>query len=166
MNDREYVEGKGYYVRGKGEAQWVRGEILSHVSSRGREPRWVEFTLFRSVTDQYVVERIGKSIVFHNEDCYLVTKNRLSSVPYNEIPGNYVPCSKCRPSRIDLEGLYPERDRPYFQTCETARGVIRFLEQVDDDDLRYLTNIARKLLSEAAEKDSGIYDAFNVRTLD
>lgn len=166
MYEREYVEGKGYYVKGKGEALWVKGEILSHVSSRVREPRWVEFTLFKSVTDQYVVERVGKSIVFHNEDCYLVNKNHLSSVPYSEVPANYVPCNKCRPSRIDLEGLYPERDRPYLITCETPRGVIRFLEQVDDDDLRYLTNIARKLLSEAAEKDSGIYEAFTVRTLD
>lgn len=164
---REYVEGKGYYVRGKGEAQWVDGEIIAHVSSRVKEPRWVEFTLFRAKTDQFVVERIGKSVVFHNEDCFLVNKNHLSSVPYSEIPGDYVPCNKCRPSRFDIEGLYPERERPFFMTCETARGVIRFLEQVDDDDLRYLTNVARALLTEAAQKDDRIYDAFiRNRTLD
>lgn len=166
MHEFEYDEDRGYLVRGRGEAQWVRGEILSRVSSKSKEPRWIEFTLFRAATGQYVVHRIGKSEVFHQENCYLVNKNHLSDVPYAEIPGSFKPCDKCRPSRFDLEGLYPERDRPYFQTCETARGVIKFLEQVDDNDLRYLTNIARKLLSAAAAKDAGIYEAFMVRSLD
>jgi hypothetical protein len=67
---------------------------------------------------------------------------------------------------MDPEGLFPERDRPDFQTCETPKGVIKYLEQKDDDDLRYLTNVARKLLAEASEVDDGIYNVYIIQSLD
>lgn len=156
-----------YYVRDKGGGtRKVIGELLGHSSSKGRNPRWIEFTIYKTETGNYVVERVGRSEIFHQEDCYLVNKNHLSSIPYPELAPEYKPCDRCRPSRVDFEGLYPERDRPVFVTCETARGVVRFMEQVDDDDLRYLTNVARKALAEAAEKDDGIYQEYMNGTID
>lgn len=156
-----------YYVRDKaGGTQKVSGQLLGHASSKGRNPRWIEFTIYKSNMGTYVVERVGKSEVYHREDCYLVSKNHLSSVPYTELPSGYLPCDRCHPSLMEPEGLYPERDRPVFIKCESARGVIRFMEQVDDDDLRYLTNVARKAIAEAAELDQDLFEAYMHGTVD
>jgi hypothetical protein len=125
----------------------------------------VEFTLYRADTGQYVVDRVGKSIQFHREGCKVVEQNYLANVPSEEVPANFVPCDRCKPSRFDPEGLFPEREFPYFQTCDTAQGVIKFLERTDRDGLRYLTNVARNLLAEASEHDPGIYNVYVVQTL-
>ena len=71
-----------YIIRDKdGGNQILHGRILGHASSKGRNPRWIEFTIYKSDVGTYAVERIGKSEVFHQENCYLVNKNHLSSVP-------------------------------------------------------------------------------------
>lgn len=155
-----------YTVEAKGTRLPFDGTKIASSSSRGSNPRWVEFNLYKAYTGQYVVERIGKSMLFHSYDCELVAKNRLSGVPCEDVPANYVPCYDCRPSRMDPEGLYPERDRPDFQTCDKPKGVIKYLEQKDNDGLRYLTNVARELLAEASEEDDGIYNVYIIQSLD
>lgn len=155
-----------YVVKAKGTILPFDGTLLAESSSKGSNPRWVEFRLYKAYTGQYVVERVGKSTQFHAYDCKTVEKNRLSSVTCEEIPAHYVPCPRCRPSRMDPEGLYPERERPDFQTCDKPKGVLRYLEQEDDDGLRYLTNVARELLAEASEKDSDIYNVYMIQSLD
>jgi len=155
-----------YTVEAKGTRLPFDGTRIASSSSRGSQPRWVEFNLYKADTGQYVVERIGRSIVFHSYDCKRVAKNRLSGVPCEDVPSSFVPCYECRPSRMDPEGLFPERDRPDFQTCDTPKGVIKYLEQKDPDDLRYLTNVARDLLAEASEEDEGIYNVYIIQSLD
>lgn len=155
-----------YQVRDTGTKLVFEGQKLATSSSKAREPRWVEFTLYKAATGQYVVERIGKSIQFHKYDCNIVERNRLHAVEYEDIPLDYIPCPKCRPSRIDPDGLFPERERPYFQVCESAAGVVHFLEQEDNSGSRYLTNVAKNLLGEASKYDKGIYNSYVVRTLE
>ena len=150
-----------YRVRARGISRTFDGIKIATASSRGDGPRWIEFTLYKASTGQYVVERIGKTTVFHRYDCEITEKNGLDAVEYDEIPNGFVPCHKCRPSRIDPEGLFPEKERPYFQTCDEAEGVVRFLERKGKyDNLMYLTNVAHQLLLEASKHDKGIYNAY------
>lgn len=137
------------------------GEMLAHSSSRepGR-PRWVEFTLYRTQRGTYVVHRVGLSLIYHAEHCPVVTRNRLSASDGTELHPEYRPCRDCAPSRVSIEGVYAETPRHYAQTSETARGVIGSLMRYDDDGVAYLTNVARKLLEAAAERDPDLSDAF------
>ena len=54
-----------YFVRDKsGGTLKVRGQLIGHSSSKGRNPRWIEFTIYKSDMGTYVVERVGKSVSF------------------------------------------------------------------------------------------------------
>lgn len=150
-----------YRVKALGTSLSFDGVELATASSRGSDPRWIEFTLYRASTGQYVVSRVGKTIVFHRYDCEITEKNGLDAVEYDTIPSTFVPCQRCKPSRIDPEGLFPEKERPYFQTCDQPEGVVRFLERKGKyDSLMYLTNVARDLLMEASQHDKGIYNVY------
>lgn len=150
-----------YRVKALGTSLSFDGVELSTASSRGSDPRWIEFTLYRASTGQYVISRVGKTIVFHRYDCEITEKNGLDAVEYDTIPSGFVPCHKCKPSRIDPEGLFPEKERPYFQTCDKPEGVVRFLERKGKyDNLMYLTNVARDLLMGASQHDKGIYNVY------
>lgn len=143
------------------------GELLAHSSSRepGR-PRWVEFSLYRTVKGTYVIYRVGQSAIYHSKDCATVTRNRLSVVDGAELPRDFIPCKLCRPARLDMDGVYPETARHYAQTSETAKGIISSLTRFDDNQTAYLTNVARDLLALAAEKDDRIADAFFVEEIE
>lgn len=143
------------------------GEVLAHSSSKepGR-PRWVEFTLYRTLKGTYIIYRVGQSAIYHDKDCQTVTRNRLSAVDGAELPREFVPCKVCRPMRLDMEGVYPETPRYYAQTSETAKGIINSLTRYDDNSIAYLTNVARNLLALAAEVDDQIADAFYVEEIE
>lgn len=143
------------------------GELLAHSSSRepGR-PRWVEFSLYRTLKGTYVIYRVGQSAIFHARDCQTVTRNRLSAVDGAELAREFVPCKTCRPARLDMDGVYPETPRYYAQTSETAKGIISSLTRFDDNGTAYLTNVARDLLALAAEGDERIADAFYVEEIE
>jgi hypothetical protein len=137
------------------------GELLAQSSSRiGSRPRWVEFYLFRTPKGTYVISRVGVSRYYHNGDCSVVSRNRLSAIDESELTPDAMPCTECRPSRIDPEGVYPETPRYWAQHSEQPRGIVASLMKYDDNGIEYLTNVARRLLEDAAEVDEGLADAF------
>lgn len=128
--------------------------------------RWVEYTLFKASTGQWIWSRIGKSTVYHSAECGRVSRNRLSMVGPSELPHDATPCDDCTPSRFDPEGLYPERDKPKAQVCDTAEIVLTTLHQKDKNSgALFLTNVVKDLLAEASEVDPEIYSVYMVRTL-
>lgn len=143
------------------------GVQLAHSSSRiHNRPRWVEFSLYKTLKGQYVVYRVGQSLYFHTEDCYTVFRNKLSVVDESEITNRHIPCPDCRPSRISVTGLYPEMPRHKAWIPDSAEGVVKSLYKYDDNNTEYLTNVVIRLLEEASEKDSAIADAFLVRVIE
>jgi hypothetical protein len=139
----------------------VKGILLSSSSSRSPgKPRWVEFQLYRTPTGQYVVGRVGYSLLFHSDDCSLVTRNRLSAVDEGTLSSAAQPCEKCRPARIDPRGVYPETPRYWAVQCETPEAVIASLTQRDTNNSKYLTNVAKNLIIAAAVNDLALHKAF------
>lgn len=137
------------------------GELLAQSSSRiGTRPRWVEFRLFKTPKGTYVLSRTGVSVYFHSADCQVVSRNRLSAVDGAELPREYIACSDCKPSLLDTEGVYPETPRHWAQSSDLARGIVSALMKYDENGTEYLTNVARRLLEDAAEIDEGIDEAF------
>lgn len=143
------------------------GELVASSSSKGRNKfRWVQFELYKTAKGRYVLSRIGVSMYFHHAGCQVVKRNGILSVPSDAVSVNLVPCTDCRPVRGVDEELYPESPRYWAQVFDSAEGVISSLKKYDDNGTEYLTDVARRLLTGAAEKDDNIYDAFYVEWVD
>jgi hypothetical protein len=139
------------------------GVKLSESSSREpRKPRWVEFSIYRTPKNQYVISRVGMSIFYHSKECFTVVRNSLSPVDGLKLSGEYVACSTCHPSRGAEEGVFPETPRASAWVCSDAVGVVDSLMKRDDNGTEYLTNVARRLLVEASKLDTEIAGAFYV----
>lgn len=156
-----------FELKDSGQTLSFTGQVLAMASSKDNEPRWSDYTLYKTIGGNYIVERTGRSIAFHQHSCYIVDRNKLSAVDPEFIPLSFVPCEKCKPSRIDPEGLFPERDRTKLLRCENAEGAVRSLEMKDRvSGNLYLTNVAKRLLDEAATHDPELYRAYKVIEID
>lgn len=143
------------------------GIIIAESTSRSfRKERWVEFTLYKTRANLYVVSRIGRSLLFHSKACPTVERNHLTPVDESELPADSIPCQECKPPRISVDGVFPETPRYMAQDSSTAQGVVASVMQYDDNGTRYLTNVARRLLENAAQVDPDIADAFYVDEID
>lgn len=158
---------KKYSVRDGVRTLQFDGVKLAESSSWNKsKPRWVEFELYRTPTNQYVLCRVGDSVLYHAEDCYLVTRNKLSAVDPDTLPSGSSPCPDCRPTRINPEGVYPELPRYQAQVSEDPVGVIASLMRRDANGTEYLTNVARDLLVEASKWDKAVSDAFYLDSIE
>lgn len=140
------------------------GELLSSSTSKTKKsPRWVEFRLYKTKGGSYILSRTGMSLTFHHSACKIVERNGILPVPSENISLNMVPCTDCRPDRnLDLE-LYPETPRHWAQRFDSeigAEGVVDSLKREDEFGAEYITNVAKKLLIEAAKNDEAIHTAF------
>lgn len=152
-----------YLVKDGVRTYQFQGISLAKSSSRvANRPRWVEFELFITPKHQYVLSRIGMSVFYHSKECSTVSRNNLSKVDGAELAGFYAPCSECRPSRMDVEGVFPELPRYWAQICENAGGVVEALMKKDNFDNWYLTHVARRLLEDASVYDPNIKAAYEI----
>jgi hypothetical protein len=135
------------------------GVLLAESSSHRRgNPRWVEFQLFRTKGGNYILSRIGKTVVFHGVDCGLVSQYRLRE---GYVDLDAWPCESCNPYH-DEPQLYPERIRYWAQVMRAPSAVVEALMKIDESGARYLTLVAQRLLHQASEADSGIANAYRV----
>jgi hypothetical protein len=137
------------------------GDKLAESSSRSRgRTRWVEFQLYRTAGGQYVLSRIGVSLYYHKKSCAVVSRNKIAGVDVEQLPADLVACENCSPVPSREDTLYPETPRYWAQVSDSAQGVVESLHKYDESGSRYLTNVARQLLTTAAMIDDGVADAF------
>lgn len=141
------------------------GEMLAESSSRrGTAPRWIEFRLFKTAGGQYVISRIGKSLIYHEASCSIAARNDLEDAPRSFLDDDAVPCIECHPDKSVVPVIAPEQTRYWASVCETADRVINSLYR-EDETGRYMTRVTAELLEKAAKKDSAIADAYFVETI-
>lgn len=134
----------------------VVGYLLAESSSQeSYKDRWVEFKLFRTKSDIFVVSRVGRSRLYHSADCSTKTKNSLRAVNVDELDKSLRPDPKCNPNWADPRGLFPETPRHWLVTCQTPRGVLQSVMK-DDGDTEYFTNVVKRLLEQASLVDEDI----------
>lgn len=144
------------------------GQKLADSSSETSDKdRWVEFELYKtSDREVYIVSRIGYSRIYHNEDCDVVSRNRLNAIDPLELNDRmYKPCALCNPTFMDTRGVYPEVPRYHAQICENADLVVEHLKKRDANNYEYLTKVARDLLESASAVDSEIKDSYLVEEI-
>lgn len=155
-----------YEVRDESRTLKFDGALLSFATSyRPRSDRWVEFSLYRTAGGQYVLARVGETLVYHVPSCIIVQRNNLHGTPRAALRPDASPCQDCRPDRHDSEEIMQEVPRHWAQVSESAEGVVESLYRYDESGSRYLTGVARRLLDEASDMDEDISDAYRVETI-
>ena len=136
------------------------GKLLGKSSSRRNDStRWIEFELYRTESGSYILSRIGVSLVFHGAACTLVRRYNLTEAPISELREHSLPCDECNPTE-ELDLIFPEKYRYWAQVSEEPSAVLDALYKYDDGGARYLTNVAQRLLEDAAKADANIADIY------
>lgn len=141
------------------------GTKLADSSSwRRGSSRWIEFELYRTESGSYILSRVGVSTVFHSSICPLVTRYGLHEADITELGADAFPCTECHPT-LGEPIVYPEKYRYWTLVSEEPEAVLDALYKSDYNNSRYLTNVAHRLLEQAAEQDSGIDAAYRFEVI-
>jgi hypothetical protein len=139
------------------------GTLISHSTSWKRgSSRWVEFSLYRTLSGSYVLSRIGLSLLFHHVDCAVVERNNLVPSPAAALDLDAQPCYECQPDGRQGGEICMETPRTWAHVSETPEGVVEALQRHDTHGSRYLTRVAHRLLDEAGAVDAGIDAVYRV----
>lgn len=142
------------------------GTLLGESSSwRSGASRWVEFALYRTEAGKYVLSRVGKTLLYHDPACAVVGRNSLDVIPADVLNAGHVPCVECRPDLSRPDTVAPESPRYWSLVSETPEGIMDSLYRYDESGTRYLTAVARRLLTEAAQADRGIAQVYQIETI-
>ena len=107
---------------------------------------------------QYVLARRGVSHYLHSGSCAVVRRNNIPSalVAHLDPTGEWTPCESCGGLPDDDGIVYPEQPRYWAQASKSADGGVESLYKYDENDTRYLTRVAERLLADASKKDDAI----------
>lgn len=141
------------------------GNLLGASSSwKSGSTRWIEFELYKTESGSYVLSRVGVSVTFHGAACHLVKRYGLQEVSQDKLKTEAVPCPDCRPS-AEAGLVFPEKDRYWAQVSDDPSAVLEALYKYDNAGARYLTNVAQRLLEEAAQVDKGIESIYKIEMI-
>jgi hypothetical protein len=148
------------------------GEQLATASSQVDDnplPRWTELGIYRTVTGKYVLEKIGRSDVFHTGSCSKPGKGAMrfdsildaladvdADADENDLSSYFVPCEVCHPSFESEDPVVVEQDMHSVDAFESPERLLDALYYRKNGTVRSLSNLSRTLLDAAAKKDPGI----------
>lgn len=140
-------------------------QLASANSQTGADVRWTELTLYITTSRKYVLEKIGRSDVFHREECSRRSKGKRytslrEAIPEDAQPNEtleelFIKCDDCQPTH-DLAPVFVERDIYSVATHDSPAALVDSLYRKDRADARYLSRVARQLLDKASAVDEGI----------
>lgn len=144
------------------------GERLAHRSSRrdDNDLRWTEVAIYRTTGGNYVVQKVGRSRVYHRGGQPCTSGDK---IPFTEtfVSSELAPCPRCKPDRYTtINGFTRETDRHTVHVSETPQGAVEVCYSTDDNGVLYLTRQARDALGEAASRDAALRAAFLVQRVD
>jgi hypothetical protein len=139
--------------------QFEGTRIASSSSQRPGAYRWIEFNLFRTIGGQYILSRIGHSLLFHQEPCLVIKRNNLK--PGDAVEGA-MPCDLCSPSLTNGVAVFLEQPRYWAQVSDSPEAVLDALYKYDEAGARYLTRVAQNLVTDAALVDNAMDSAYRI----
>jgi hypothetical protein len=173
--DEKYPRGSQRHTMLDGRRQvslvgWLIGEANSQ---NGTDTRWTELAMYKTLTGKYVIEKVGRSDVFHDNSCKRSSKGKQyrdldealeekDSRDDDTLEDIFAQCPDCKPS-YDASPVWAERDISTVSTFATAKDAIRSLYRGDRKDTAgasTLSRVARALLENASAKDEEIRTVF------
>lgn len=151
-------------------------EILAAVSSKGERKgrgrprptddiRWVELTIYSTPDNDYIVETVRRSDVYHTSptDCEAYQSYRVETVARDLVETDR-PCYRCQPPGVDELAPYDivlsENDRVEVRRTLYAEDVVEACREMVGTG-EALAPIARRALRVAAERDPNIQAALS-----
>ena len=155
------------------------GVRLAHESSKRPDSlRWTEISLYRTEGGNYIVHKVGRSVVFHEEGKPCSSGEE---IPASALDADSKACPRCGvpgfksavnaghpmgPPNWTRRTVRREQDRHTVHVSTAAEGAVESAYTQDDDGTTYLTRPARFALQEASKHDASISQAFNVQKVD
>jgi hypothetical protein len=145
------------------------GSLLGKSSSYRKDSlRWIEFELYKTENGSYVLSRVGISVIYHCAACHLVKRYGLQEVSIEDVDKDraqqFVPCDVCNPS-FEADMIFPEKNRHWAQVSDDPNAVLEALYKYDNGGARYLTNVAQRLLEQAAAVDKNIESIYKIEVI-
>lgn len=161
---------KTFHVRNQLEVIEFEGKMISGATTeRPDDPRWTEINIYKTVGGSYVIERIGRSVVYHvhGSECNYGIATRVEN-----LPDDAEPCKFCNPgAQEDLfaEDLVDfEIDIHSAEVCSAAELPQRLTHKKVNRDTgkeeRFMSSVSRRALQGALDADQELTNAvMNVR---
>lgn len=141
------------------------GKLLASSSSwRRGSTRWIEFELYKTDGESYVLSRVGVSLVYHGAACPLVKRYGLTEINADDLKEDSVTCEVCN-AEPDAQLVFPEKARYWAQVSDDSEAVLEALYKYDQGGARYLTKVAERLLEDASKIDKGIEAIYRIELI-
>jgi hypothetical protein len=143
------------------------GEASTETTS---SPRWTEIRIYKTVGGNYVVERVGVSLVYHRSDASCASG---VSRPVGDVIDNDArelePCEHCEPGDIyrgdiSLSTRIKVETNRNSASAVPASGLVQALTLSRPNGSEYVSNVAQAALTEAISNDPELADALATRT--
>lgn len=145
------------------------GELIGEATTEtDSSPRWTEIRIYKTAAGNYVVERVGVSLVYHDPDAgcasgVIKPVSALSADDRNVLE----PCERCRPGAIgNLRQnimLQIETDRHSAEGIQ-ADALVNALTLRRNNGSKYVSNVAQSALNDALNHDLDLAEVLAVRT--
>jgi len=152
-----------YQVRDGARLLSFEGELLGTISSRRGDPRWTEMTLYRTAKGQYILEKVGRSVMMHMPGCSEI----IGDIPrfQTEHPGDdpdvgYV-YHGCVPEEYDFTRLLVENNRYWATVVDDPEKIVEALYR-RRKGTRHMPRIGLDLLEQVSLKDPSFGDSWRV----
>ena len=133
------TQGQKFTVQDHERTFAFHGVLLGHASSESRtKKRWTEMSIYRTDKGTYIISGIGQTRVKKGDRIW------------------------DDDAKTEVVALADETPRAWAHVCESAEGAIQRLYLYDNDNVRYMTRIARLALESAIKLDVALRDAFLV----
>lgn len=146
------------------------GQLVASADSQsGTDVRWTELSLYRTSTGRYILEKIGRSDVFHSELC----KRRSKGLSFTDLHAaaeaqsrdqdvttSYIACTDCRPD-FEVRPAWVEQDISSVAVYENVPVMIDAMYRRDADSAHFMSRVSRMLLDNASRKDPSISTVLN-----
>lgn len=144
------------------------GTKLGEVSSRQDVSisRWTELSLFKTDSGQYILEKVGRSIVTHVSGCSEIRGRipRFQEAHPGDDPDFGYHYHECVPVEYDFTQLLIEEDRYHTTVSPDPRQIVEALYRTKPNS-RYLPRVSINLLISAEKHDSILADAWRIERI-
>lgn len=143
------------------------GELLGAVSSRRvGASRWTEMQIFKTIGEQYVLEKVGKSVVTHNPGCKEIIGKlpRFQEAHPGADPDEGFEYHECVPEQYDFTQLLVEEDRYWATITSNPDKIVDALYR-KRDGARHLPRVSLELLLAAEAYDDALAASWRIERI-
>jgi hypothetical protein len=147
------------------------GMLIGEATTETKDaPRWTEIRIYKTTGGNYIVERVGVSLVYHRVDATCASGlGRVVGDLIENDARELEPCDRCNPGDIyrgDLTldtRVRVETDR-HSASAVAAEKLVDALTLTRTNGSRYVSNVAQSALSNALEHDPDLAGVLAAKT--